>query len=197
MRSSASRVELGDDLTLLIGNGCCDSTAPFLFSRYAPGPAGDPRRRGGGRAGASSMPPSSTLFDGREVVIDAREDPGGDSFSCETELGLRFTMERLPVPSLAPSGGGVSAAAAITSTNASRRTARPSGSSGSGSPNTIGPEAIVQMFAAALVTAITGTALPTWRLRAETAEADQRGERITSASGCDQDAPRSPRRGGR
>ena len=27
------------------------------------------------------------LFDGREVVIDAREDPGGDSFSAETELG--------------------------------------------------------------------------------------------------------------
>ena len=50
------RGSLGDDLTLLIGNGCCDSTAPFLFSRYAPGPAethvgevagvpGAPRRR--------------------------------------------------------------------------------------------------------------------------------------------------------
>ena len=39
------------------------------------------------------------LFDGREVVIDVRDDPGGDSFSAETELGLRFTMERLPLPS--------------------------------------------------------------------------------------------------
>ena len=43
----------------------------------------------------------SDLFDGREVVIDVRD--GGaadeeDSFSCETELGLRFTMERLPLP---------------------------------------------------------------------------------------------------
>ena len=36
--------ELGDDLTLLIGNGCCDSTAPFLFARYAPGPAEAPDR---------------------------------------------------------------------------------------------------------------------------------------------------------
>ena len=39
------------------------------------------------------------LFAGREVVIDVRDDPGGDSFSAETELGLRFTMERLPLPS--------------------------------------------------------------------------------------------------
>jgi hypothetical protein len=38
------------------------------------------------------------LFDGREVVIDAGSDPGGDSFSCETELGVRFSMERLPLP---------------------------------------------------------------------------------------------------
>ena len=35
-------------------------------------------------------------------MIDAREDPGGDSFSAETELGLRFTMERLPVPRRSP-----------------------------------------------------------------------------------------------
>ena len=92
------RGSLGEDLTLLIGNGCCDSTAPFLFSRYAPGPA---ETHVGEVAGvpvhldAALVP----LFDGREVVIDAREDPGGDSFSAETELGLRFTMERLPVPS--------------------------------------------------------------------------------------------------
>ena len=38
------------------------------------------------------------LFDGHEVVIDAAPDPGGDSFSCETELGLRFTMERVRLP---------------------------------------------------------------------------------------------------
>ena len=92
------RGSLGDDLTLLIGNGCCDSTAPFLFSRYAPGPAETHVARSSGvpvHLDAALVP----LFDGREVVIDAREDPGGDSFSAETELGLRFTMERLPVPS--------------------------------------------------------------------------------------------------
>lgn len=31
-----------------------------------------------------------------EVVIDAVPDPGGDSFSAEAELGLRFTLTRLP-----------------------------------------------------------------------------------------------------
>ena len=92
------RGELGDELTMLIGNGCCDSTAPFLFSRYAPGPA-EARV-----ADASGVPvyldaALADLFAGREVVIDVRDDPGGDSFSAETELGLRFTMERLPLPS--------------------------------------------------------------------------------------------------
>ena len=91
------RGQLGDDLTLVIGNGCCDSTAPFLFSRYAPGPA---ELRVAVAAGVPVHLDTSLLdlFEGREVVIDAREDPGGDSFSAETELGLRFTMERMPIP---------------------------------------------------------------------------------------------------
>ena len=91
------RRELGDDLTLLIGNGCCDSTAPFLFSRYAPGPA---ETSLGQIAGLPVYLDAALvdLFAGREVVIDVRDDPGGDSFSAETELGLRFTMERLPLP---------------------------------------------------------------------------------------------------
>jgi len=92
------RGELGDELTLLIGNGCCDSTAPFLFSRYAPGPA---ETHVGEVAGVPVHLDAALvdLFAGREVVIDVRDDPGGDSFSAETELGLRFTMERLPLPS--------------------------------------------------------------------------------------------------
>ena len=92
------RRELGDDLTLVIGNGCCDSTAPFLFSRYAPGPV--EKRVGEARGVPVHLDAALVeLFDGREVVIDVRDDPGGDSFSAETELGLRFTMERLPLPS--------------------------------------------------------------------------------------------------
>lgn len=91
------RAQLGDDLTLLIGNGCCDSTAPFLFSRYAPGPA---EARVGEAGGVPIFLDGALLdlFDGREVVVDVRDDPGGDSFSAETELGLRLTMQRLPLP---------------------------------------------------------------------------------------------------
>ena len=92
------RSETGGDLTLVIGNGCCDSTAPFLFSRYAPGPA---EARVGEVGGVPVHLEAALLglFEGREVVIDVREDPGGDSFSAETELGLRLTMERMPLPS--------------------------------------------------------------------------------------------------
>ena len=57
-------------------------------------------------------------------------------------------------------GGGVSAAAIITSANASTRTARARSPVGKRSPNTIGPAAIVDRFAAALVSAITVTAPP-------------------------------------
>jgi uncharacterized protein (DUF779 family) len=91
------RAERGDDLTLVIGNGCCDSTAPFLFSRYFPGPGEAPV---GHVAGVPVVLESALLdlYDGHEIVIDCSSDPGGDSFSCETELGLRLSMDRLPVP---------------------------------------------------------------------------------------------------
>jgi uncharacterized protein (DUF779 family) len=92
------RSAVGHDLTLLIGNGCCDSTAPFLFSRYAPGPG---EKRVAAVAGVPVFLDAglTELFDGREVVIDAHDSGAADeedSFSCETELGLRLTMERLP-----------------------------------------------------------------------------------------------------
>jgi uncharacterized protein (DUF779 family) len=92
-----TRAQRGDDLTFVIGNGCCDSTAPFLFAAYIAGPA---ELHVGEVEGVPVFLDASLsqLFDGYEVVIDAGADPGGDSFSCETELGLRFSMERVPVP---------------------------------------------------------------------------------------------------
>ena len=38
----------------------------------------------------------ASSFEGREVVVDATEDPQPDSFSCESELGWRFFLNRLP-----------------------------------------------------------------------------------------------------
>jgi hypothetical protein len=57
-------------------------------------------------------------------------------------------------------------------------------SSGIGSAKTIGPAAIVSAFAATLVSAITGTALPSCRLLAETTSPIREAIRITAASGC-------------
>jgi len=92
-----TRAARGDELTFVIGNGCCDSTAPFLFAAYMAGPA---EQRVGEVQGVPVVLETALvdLFDGYEVVIDAGKDPGGDSFSCETELGLRFSMERVPLP---------------------------------------------------------------------------------------------------
>ena len=92
-----TRSARGADLSFVIGNGCCDSTAPFLFASYVAGPG---EERVGEVDGIPVLLDASLvgLFNGYEVVIDAAPDPGGDSFSCETEIGLRFSMERVPAP---------------------------------------------------------------------------------------------------
>ncbi len=92
-----TRVARGPELTFVIGNGCCDSTAPFLFAAYVAGPG---EQRVGEVEGVPVLLDAALvdLFEADEVVIDAAPDPAGDSFSCETELGLRFSMERVPLP---------------------------------------------------------------------------------------------------
>lgn len=85
----------GGQLSLVIGNGCCDSTAPFMFSDYMAGPA---ERLVCEIEGVDVFVDDlvARTFDGTEVVIDAAPDPQPDSFSCEAELGYRFKMDRLP-----------------------------------------------------------------------------------------------------
>src|SRR5215218_4471538 len=85
--------------------------------------------------------------------------------------------------STARTGAGVSAAAEITSAKASTRTMTPSEVSGIGSPKTTGPAAIVKRLAATLVTAMTGTALPICRLRAETTSPANEASATTATSG--------------
>jgi uncharacterized protein (DUF779 family) len=83
------------DLSLVIGNGCCDSTAPFLFEGYLQGPN---EREVAELEGVRILLDDAVArsFEGREVVVDAGSDPQPDSFSCESELGYRFFLERLP-----------------------------------------------------------------------------------------------------
>jgi uncharacterized protein (DUF779 family) len=87
--------ERGGELALVIGNGCCDATAPYLFANYLPGPTEH-------QVGEIEDVPVfldeviAPGFDGTEVVVDVRDDSQEDSFSCETELGQRFCLDRLP-----------------------------------------------------------------------------------------------------
>jgi uncharacterized protein len=83
------------DLSLVIGNGCCDSTAPFMFEGYLPGPN---EREVAVLDGVRILLDETIArsFEGREVVVDAGGDPQPDSFSCESELGYRFFLDRLP-----------------------------------------------------------------------------------------------------
>jgi uncharacterized protein (DUF779 family) len=86
----------GRDLSLVIGNGCCDSTAPFLFAGYFAGPN---EREVSDADGVRVFVEDGIArsLEGREVVVDASEgDVHPDSFSCEAELGFRFTLDRLP-----------------------------------------------------------------------------------------------------
>lgn len=90
------RAARGDDLSLVIGNGCCDSTAPFLFAGYMAGPNElEVANLHGVRVFVEDGIARS--FEGREVVVDASAgDVQPDSFSCEAELGYRFSLDRLP-----------------------------------------------------------------------------------------------------
>jgi uncharacterized protein (DUF779 family) len=89
------RGERNGSLTMVIGNGCCDSTAPFVFESYLTGPN---EARIAELDGVEVVLDRALLdlFDGREVVIDAGPEPAGDSFSCEADLGMRFSIERMP-----------------------------------------------------------------------------------------------------
>jgi uncharacterized protein (DUF779 family) len=91
------RAARAGELALVIGNGCCDSTAPYLFADYLPGP--NERLIGH----VDDVPvfldeAFASSFGNTEVVIDTRDNPQPDSFSCEAELGYRFVLDRMPAP---------------------------------------------------------------------------------------------------
>ncbi|HXH57158.1 DUF779 domain-containing protein [Iamia sp.] len=78
-------------LTVTIGTGCCESTAPFLYEDFYPGADQEPV---GEVAGVVIYAPAylRRLYPGAqgprlEVVEDM-----GDSLSVETELGVRLAL---------------------------------------------------------------------------------------------------------
>ncbi len=90
------RARRSGPLTMVIGNGCCDSTAPFVFENHFAGPNEALIGELDGGVQVLLDRPLLSLFEGREVVIDAADVACADSFSCEAELGKRFSCQRLP-----------------------------------------------------------------------------------------------------
>src|SRR5947208_17122212 len=83
-------------LALVIGNGCCDSTAPYLFADYSAGPN---ELAIGELAGVPVYLDESIFetFESTEVVVDVRRG-APESVSCDAWLGWRCVADRLPAP---------------------------------------------------------------------------------------------------
>jgi uncharacterized protein (DUF779 family) len=78
-------------LTVTIGTGCCESTAPFLYEDFWPGPDQAPV---GAVAGVVVHAPEylRVQYPGDDgVVLDVAEELG-ESLSVETELGVRLIL---------------------------------------------------------------------------------------------------------
>jgi uncharacterized protein (DUF779 family) len=83
------------DLVMVLGTGCCDSTAPFLYDRYYPG--SDVVEVGR----VSDVPVYAhrwlaDLYEGDELVLDVDERVPNDSFSLESDYDCRFTLRTGP-----------------------------------------------------------------------------------------------------
>jgi len=80
-----------DDLVMVLGTGCCDSTAPFLYDHYYPGPdvvlvgrvAGVP---------VFAQAWLADLYRDEELRVDVDQDAPSDSFSLESAFDCRFTL---------------------------------------------------------------------------------------------------------
>ncbi len=80
------------DLVMVLGTGCCDSTAPFLYDRYVPGPDAVEVGR------VAEVPVLAhgwlaKLYEGSDgLVLDVDQGVVSDSFSLESEYDCRFTL---------------------------------------------------------------------------------------------------------
>lgn len=79
-------------LTITIGTGCCESTAPFLYEDFWPGPD---QAAVGEVAGVVVYAPAylRASYPGEDgVVIDVVEGVTAESLSIETELDCRLVL---------------------------------------------------------------------------------------------------------
>jgi uncharacterized protein (DUF779 family) len=86
-----SRRDRPGDLVFTIGTGCCESTAPFLYEDFWPGPDSEPV---GEVAGVAVYAPAylRALYPGDDGVVIDVEELMAESMSIETEYGFRFIL---------------------------------------------------------------------------------------------------------
>jgi uncharacterized protein (DUF779 family) len=79
------------NLVMVLSNGCCDSTAPFLYDNYVIGPDAESV---GEIEGVEVFAPAwiRTLYPDDSLTVDVIEGANEDSFSLETDLGRRFVL---------------------------------------------------------------------------------------------------------
>jgi uncharacterized protein (DUF779 family) len=80
------------DLVLVLGTGCCDSTAPFLYDRYDPGPDAVALGTVAGVPIYAHRWLADLYGDADALRVDVEEDVVSDSFSLESEHGCRLIL---------------------------------------------------------------------------------------------------------
>jgi uncharacterized protein (DUF779 family) len=80
-----------DQLVMVLGTGCCDSTAPFLYDRYY---VGSGVEEVGRIAGVPVFAHRwlGELYRGSTLQVDVDEESPNDSFSLESDFDCRFTL---------------------------------------------------------------------------------------------------------
>jgi uncharacterized protein len=80
-----------DQLVMVLGTGCCDSTAPFLYDRYYPvSDVVEVGRIAGVPVFAHGW--LASLYEDGALEVDVDEGVPNDSFSLESEFDCRFTL---------------------------------------------------------------------------------------------------------
>ncbi len=80
------------DLVMVLGTGCCDSTAPFLYDRYYPGPDAVEVGRVGDVPVFAHRWLADLYRDSDGLEVDVDQGVVSDSFSLESEHDCRFTL---------------------------------------------------------------------------------------------------------
>jgi uncharacterized protein (DUF779 family) len=80
-----------EDLVIVIGDGCCDGEAPFLYDHYVAPPDAETV---GDVAGVPVIAHRriARLWGDEDVRLDVDEGVVNDSFSLESEYDCRFTL---------------------------------------------------------------------------------------------------------